>query len=215
MKVKFVSALLLACALVAAASAGATTPKPAAKKPFDKRFACATIAPPALMTSLAGGFGGTYTLKPADALAGTGNHVYDSTGGVSACDYFMSASPPGMDKASYGGPASVAIIYGQDGVSFYKRDLTTASQRFTAALCAQQKAQNPNLVIDPRMCAPIPIAGIGDKAYEAGSYIAVLRGHVFLSVGITLLSNTTGNVGASAELLQSMAKALLARIPTY
>ena len=212
MKVRSFGALLVACALgvVMAGSSAAATPKPKTPR-FDKRFNCATIGPAALMTSLAGGFGGTYTLKPATQYSQrTG--LNGTMGGYSNCNYAMSATPPGMDSPTADGPAGIAVLYGPAAVSFYKHDLAVAKERFTAAFCAKAKAQNPNVVLDPRQCAPIPVSGIGDQTYEAGSYIAALRGQVFLSVSITQYS-TTGNVGASADLLASIAKALLARIP--
>jgi hypothetical protein len=60
----------------------------------------------------------------------------------------------------------------------------------------------------------VPVAGLGDQAYEAASYIAVLRGNVFLQVALGTVPDANGQpVLVSADELVSFATALLARLP--
>ena len=58
------------------------------------------------------------------------------------------------------------------------------------------------------------ITGFGPNAYEAASYIAVLRGKVFLAVALSSPPDANGQPQlVPADLLMSIEKALLARIP--
>jgi hypothetical protein len=212
-RVTSIVVLLLACALgaVAVGTAAAKThkPKPKAKAvvKFDKRYDCAKIAPAALLTTLAGGYGGTYTLK-ATKVDNVVSNARQGTGGYSHCDYAQSAGYPSSAKAE--GPGEVTVFYGTAGVDFYKRDHAAAVQ---GVKCTKLKAANPNAVVDPRQCGPVPVSGIGDQAYEAASYIAVLRGKVFLSVALSNAPDANGQPQlVPAATLESIATALLARV---
>jgi len=195
--------LLLACTVgvLAAGSADAKT-KPKAKAKFDMRFDCAKVAPASVFTTLAAGFGGTYSLKTA-----TKDDTVSSTGGLSHCDYAQSAGYPWGAKAE--GPGEVTILYGPGAISFYKRDHTGAEE---GVKCTAQKAEGATP--DPRQCGPVPVTGIGTEAYEAGSYIAALRGDVFVSVAIDDTPDANGQPQlVPADLLESFAQALLGRLP--
>lgn len=209
MKVRFGIALLCACtAGVVAVGMAAATPAKKPKATFNVRYDCAKVAPAALLTSLAGGFGGTYTLKPKTkvSMVDTNNHT---TGGYSHCDYAQSAGWPTTATAE--GPAEVTILYGTSALDYYKRDHAAA---VSGVKCTKAKAANPNAVVDPRQCGPVPVTGIGTQAYEAASYIAVLRGKVFLQVAISSVPDPNGQPQlVSADLLESIATALLARLP--
>jgi hypothetical protein len=216
-KLKATVALLLACVVgvVAAGTAAATGHKPKHKPKakavlkFDKRYDCARIAPGALFSTLAGGFGGTYTLKPATKIDNVVSNARQGTGGYSHCDYAQSAGYPSSAKAE--GPGEVTVFYGTAGVDFYKRDHAAAVQ---GVKCTKLKAANPNAVVDPRQCGPVPVSGIGDQAYEAASYIAVLRGKVFLSVALSNAPDANGQPQlVPAATLETIATALLARVP--
>jgi hypothetical protein len=203
-KAKFAIALLLACTfgVVAAGAAGAKT-KPAKAKPkFDMRFDCAKVAPASVVTSLAAGFGGTYSLKP------TKNDGFNpGTGGFSHCDYAQSAGYPWGATAE--GPGEVTILYGRGAISFYKRDHTAAEE---GVKCTALKAQGETP--DPRQCGPVPVTGVGSQAYEAASYIAALRGKVFVQVDLANAPDANGQPSmVPADLLESFAKGLLARLP--
>lgn len=205
MRAKIVALLVLACTIgVAAGSAAAKTPKkkPVAKVQFDVRYECAKVAPAALLTSLAGGFGGTYALKR--------QTLYPSAaGGFSHCDYSQSAGYPWSAKAE--GPGEVTVLYRSAATDFYKRDHAAARE---GVKCTNLKAQNPNITPDPRQCGPVTITGFGPNAYEAASYIAVLRGKVFVQVALSSPPDANGQpVMVPAELLESIEKALLARVP--
>lgn len=217
MRVTSIVALLLACALgaVAVGTAAAKTHKPKPKPKvkavlkFDKRYDCAKIAPGALLSTLAGGFGGTYTLKPATKIDNVVSNARQGSGGYSHCDYAQSAGYPSSAKAE--GPGEVTVFYGTAGVDFYKRDHAAAVQ---GVKCTKLKAANPNAVVDPRQCGPVPVSGVGDQAYEAASYIAVLRGKVFLSVALSSPPDANGQPQlVPAATLESIATALLARVP--
>jgi hypothetical protein len=205
-KGKLVVALLLACAVGVAVAGAADAKTPAKKKPakakFDMRFDCARVAPASVVTSLAAGFGGTYALKP------TKDDSFNAgTGGFSHCDYAQSAGFPWSAKAE--GPGEVTILYGPGAVSFFKRDHTAAEE---GVKCTGMKAQGETP--DPRQCGPVPVAGIGTQAYEAASYIAVLRGKVFVQVDLASVPDANGQpVLVSADVLESFAKGLLARLP--
>jgi hypothetical protein len=212
-------ALLLACVVggVTVGTAAATghkpkhKPKPKAKAvvKFDKRYDCAKIAPASLVTTLAGGFGGTYTLKLSTKIDNVVNNGAKGTGGYSHCDYAQSAGYPSGAKAE--GPGEVTVLYGTTAIDFYKRDHSAAVQ---GVKCTGLKAANPNAVVDPRQCGPVPVAGIGNQAYEAGSYIAVLRGKTFIAVSLAGVPDANGQPTlVPADLLESIATALLARVP--
>ena len=193
---------------VAVGAVAATTPKKTQK--FDTRFDCANVAPGSLFTSLAGGFGGTLSLKPATHQAEVDPYIKLPGSGISHCDYYEPADYDASPTSE--GPAEVTVLYGQAAVNFYKSDHAAAVGGVT---CTGLKAQNPNAVIDPRQCGPVPVSGIGDQAYEAANYIAVLRGKVFLAVALAPAVNSTGQrVMVPADLLQSIVTALLARLPS-
>jgi hypothetical protein len=197
--------LLLACTagVVAVGSAAATSPKPAA---FNMKYDCAKVAPGALLTTLAGGYGGAYALKPTKIDTTRGAR---QSGGFSHCDYSQSAGYPWGAKAE--GPGEVTIVYGARAVAYFKSDHSAAVE---GVKCTNLKAQNPNATPDPRQCGPVPIAGFGSNAYEAASYIAVLRGKVFLQVALSSPPDANGQpVLVPADLLISIEKALLARLP--
>lgn len=210
MKIRFGIALLCAC-MAGVVAAGMATATPAKKKPkvtFNVRYDCAKVAPGPLLTSLAGGFGGTYTLKPKTKIdmVQTNKHL---TGGYSHCDYSQSTGWPSTPTAE--GPGEVTILYGTSALDFYKRDHAAAVQ---GVKCTKLKAANPNATVDPRQCGPLPVTGVGTQAYEAASYIAVLRGKVFVQVDISNVPDATGQPEmVPADLLESIATALLARLP--
>lgn len=206
MKRKLVVVVLLAfmTGVAAVGAVAATTPK------FDTRFDCAKAAPASLLTSLAGGYGGTYTLKPKTHQAQVDTYVKTAGSGISHCDYNESGDPY-PSPATAEGPSEVTILYGAAAIDFYKRDHAAA---VSGVKCTNLKAQNPNAAVDPRQCGPVPVTGIGTQAYEAASYIAVLRGKVFLAVGVSQVADANGQPTlVSAALLESMANALLARLP--
>jgi hypothetical protein len=227
---KTIVLLLLACVIggVAAGRAAATGHKPKRKVSvkFDQRFDCAkiapaalltslaggyggTIAPAALLTSLAGGYGGTYTLKAPTKVDKVVNNGPKATGGFSHCDYAQSAGYPWAAKAE--GPGEVTVVYGTDAIDFFKRDHAAAVQ---GVRCTKLKAANPNAVVDPRQCGPVAVTGIGTQAYEAASYIAVLRGKTFIAVALSSVPDANGQPTlVPADLLESIATALLARMP--
>lgn len=211
MKVTSIVVLLLACVVgaIAVGTATATGPKAKAKAKFDKRFDCARVAPASVLTSLAGGFGGTYTLKAQTKI----DQVEDSakvSGGYSHCDYAQSAGFPWAAKAE--GPGEVTVLYGTNVGDYFKRDHAAAVQ---GVRCTNLKAANPNAVVDPRQCGPVAVSGIGTQAYEAASYIAVLRGKVFLQVALASVPDANGQPTlVPADLLESIATGLLARVPT-
>ena len=210
MRVSRVIPVLLACALgvVAVGTASAKAPRPAVKAKFNVRFDCARVAPASLLTSLAGGFGGTYTLKPTTKVDNV--QAGRLGGGFSHCDYVQSTGWPTTPKAE--GPGEVTVIYGARAADFYKRDHAAAVE---GVRCDKLKAQNPNLTVDPRQCGPVPVSGLGNQAYEAASYIAVLRGKVFLQVALSSVPDANGQpVMVSADLLTSIATSLLARLPS-
>jgi hypothetical protein len=172
------------------------------------RFDCAKVAPASVLTSLAGGFGGSYSLKPQTKVDTASSGV--KSGGFSHCDYAQSAGYPWSAKAE--GPGEVFVVYGNEAADFYKRDHAAAVE---GVKCTKLKASNPNLVVDPRQCGPVPVSGIGSQAYEAGSYIAVLRGKTFVQVAVSSPPDANGQpVLVPASLLESIATALLARVPT-
>jgi hypothetical protein len=202
-RVKSVVALLLACmfGVVAVGSAGAKAPKPTKKPKFDVRFACTKVAPATVVTSFAGGWGGTYGLKNQLDNLSTG-------GGYSDCNYTQSGGFPTTATAE--GPGIVTILYGTPALDYYKRDHAAAVE---GVRCDKLKASgdaNP----DPRLCGPVPVAGLGDQAYEANDYVALLRGKVFLQVTLFPIPDAqTGSALPPADLLVSVAKGLLARLP--
>ena len=196
--------LVFTSAAVAVGAFAATAPKK-----FDTRFDCAKVAPGSLLTSLTGGYGGTFTLKPKTHLAQVDTYVKTLGNGYSHCDYDESGSYPSTPTAE--GPGEVTILYGSAAVDYYKRDHSAAVQ---GVKCTGLKAQNPNAVVDPRQCGPVPVSGIGDQAYEAASYIAVLRGKVFLGFAATGEDANGQPVLVPAATLESVANALLARLPS-
>lgn len=208
-KSKVVLALFLACTLgvVAGGASAAKAPKPAKKPVFDMKYDCAKVAPAGLLTTLAGGYGGTYTLKPltkVDTAQGA-----RQAGGYSHCDYSQSAGYPWGAKAE--GPGEVTVVYGARAVAFFKSDHAAA---VSGVKCTNLKAQNPNVTPDPRQCGPVAVAGLGPNAYEAASYIAVLRGKVFVQVALSSPPDANGQPQlVPADLLTSIEKALLARTP--
>lgn len=206
-------ALLLACTagVIAVGTAAATSAKPAkkpAKKPvFNMKYDCAKVAPGALLTTLAGGYGGAYALKPLTKIDTT--QGVKQSGGFSHCNYSQSAGYPWSAKAE--GPGEVTIVYGARAIAYFKSDHAAA---VSGVKCTNLKAQNPNITPDPRQCGPVPIPGFGSNAYEAASYIAVLRGKVFLQVALSSPPDANGQpVLVPADLLMSIEKALLARLP--
>jgi hypothetical protein len=209
MKRKRGVALLLACTagVVAVGTAAATSPKPAKKPVFDMKYDCAKVAPGALLTTLAGGYGGTYAVKPRTKIDTT--QGARQSGGYSHCDYSQSAGYPWGARAE--GPGEVTIVYGARAVAYFKSDHAAAVE---GVKCTNLKAQNPNITPDPRQCGPVAITGFGPNAYEAASSIAVLRGKVFLQVALSSPPDANGQPQmVSADLLMSIEKALLARMP--
>lgn len=210
MKLKVILALLLACALgvVAVSGAGAKAPKPskkkkpvAAKPKFDARYDCSKVVTLNLLNGLVGGWGGTYGAKHHSA-------TISSLGGGSICDYTQSGGWPSSPTAE--GPGEVMIFYGAAATDFYKRDHAAAVQ---GVRCDGMKAQG--LTPDPRQCGPVAVAGVAGQAYEAASYIAALRGKVFVQVSLHSIPNAdqTGNIMPPADLLASVAEGVLARLP--
>jgi hypothetical protein len=207
-KGKLVVVLLAACVVGAVGVGAAAAHAPSVKKPvrarpmFDKRFDCTRVAPASLLTSLAGGYGGTLTLKPRASW----NHVADyppkkgGTGGVSDCNYSQSTGWP--DTPTSEGPVEVRIAYGTHALWWYTTMHTGAVE--SAAHCKTGAA-----------CTPAPLTGLGDHAYVDGGYLAVLRGKVFLLVAIAAAANAdhTANVPVPDGLMVSVAQALLARLP--
>jgi hypothetical protein len=205
---KFGVGALLACTagVVAVGTATATAPKQEAK--FNVRFDCAKVAPATLLTSLAGGFGGTYSLKAKTKVDDVQVNAQGS-GGYSHCDYAQSTGWPTTPTAE--GPGEVTVLYGTRALDFYKRDHAAAVE---GVRCDNLKAQNPNVAPDPRRCGPVPVTGLGNQAYEAAGYIAVTRGKVFLQVALGSTPDANGQpVMVPADLLVSIAKSLLARLP--
>ena len=206
-KVIFALFLLGTIGVVAggAAAAKAPKPKPAKKAVFDMKYDCAKVAPAALLTTLAGGYGGTYALKAKfDSTQGA-----KQAGGFSHCDYSQSAGYPWAAKAE--GPGEVTVVYGARAVAFFKSDHAAA---VSGVKCTNLKAQNPNITPDPRQCGPVAITGFGPNAYEAASYIAVLRGKVFLQVALSSPPDANGQPQlVPADLLMTIERALLARMP--
>ena len=203
MKVKSVVALMLACAfgVVAVGAAGAKAPKPTKKPKFDLRFECTKVAPAAVFSSLVGGWGGTYGLKNQLNNLATG-------GGYSDCNYTQSGGFP--SSATADGPAIVTILYGTPALDYYKRDHAAAVQ---GVRCDKLKAGGDTSP-DPRLCGPVPVTGLGDQAYEANDYVALLRGKVFLQVSLYSIPDPqTGSALPPADLLVSVAQGLLARMP--
>jgi hypothetical protein len=198
-------ALLFACTagVVAAGTAAAASPK---AKVFNMRYDCAKVAPGTLLTTLAGGFGGAYAVKPTKIDTTQGAR---QSGGYSHCDYSQSAGYSWGAKAE--GPGEVTIVYGARAIAYFKSDHAAAVE---GVKCTNLKEQNPNMTPDPRQCGPVPITGFGSNAYEAASYIAVLRGKVFLQVALSSPPDANGQpVLVPADLLMSIEKALLARLP--
>ncbi len=206
MKRKRCVALLFACTVgvIVVGTAAAASPKPAV---FNMKYDCAKVAPGALLTTLAGGYGGAYALKPLTKIDTT--QGARQSGGFSHCDYSQSAGYASGPKAE--GPGEVTIVYGARAVAYFKSDHAAAVE---GVKCTNLKAQNPSITPDPRQCGPVPITGFGSDAYEAASYIAVLRGQVFLQVALSSPPDANGQpVLVPADLLMSIEKALLARLP--
>ena len=190
--------------------AGAKAPKPKKKKPvaakpkptFDARYDCSKVVTPSLLNTLVGGWGGTYGAKRHTTT------ISSLGGGGSICDYTQSGGWPSPARAE--GPGEVMIFYGAAATDFYKRDHAAAVQ---GVRCDGLTAQG--ITPDPRQCGPVAVAGVASQAYEAGSYIAALRGKVFVQVSLHPIPNAdrTGNVMPPADLLASVATGLLARLP--
>src|SRR5690242_7559370 len=173
-----------------------------AKPTFDARFDCAKVAPASMLTSLAGGYGGTLTLKPRASWTKVADYPANKggKGGVSDCNYSQSTGWP--DRPTSEGPVEVKIAYGTHALWWYKAEHAGAVS--SAAHCKTGAA-----------CTPVPLTGLGDQAYVDGGYLAVLRGQVFLLVAIAQTANAdhSANVPVPDGLMVSVAQALLARLP--
>ena len=226
MKVKGLLACALVCALVgglagtAAATAkhdGAATvaakKKPPAKKkkkaPAKKSatvnlaafYDCAKYVTAASFTTLAGGWGGTYT---ADGHSVFGDRAAYGPGGDSSCQF---------KPANGYSDAGVIIFWGtKNAPNNYAGTKHTAEIRGSQA-CTTIKNEGRPLPSDPRTCGPVAVAGLGDQAFASFGYIMVLRGPVALMISLPSLPNPTGNLVASQDQLVSIATAIMASIP--
>lgn len=169
---------------VALALAAGAAATTAVKTPrFDARFDCAKIAPAALFDSLAGGWGGSYGARDHEVHAWTG-------GGSAVCGYTQSGGSPvpaGADPS-----AAVVIVYG-----------TTAAKIYNAKYTGL------------RSHGVVMVPGLGDQAFETSTALYLRRGSVFMGVVLGAIPNADGSAGVDppADLLVSMSKALLARVP--
>ena len=221
MKVKGLLACALVCALLgglagtAAATAkhdaGATAAAKKKKKKVPAKktsgldlaafYDCAKYVTAASFTTLAGGWGGTYT---ADGHGVFGDRASYGPGGDSACQF----------KPSNGyGDAGVIIFWGtKNAPNNYAGTKQTAKIR-GSQMCTTLQSEGRPLPSDPRQCGPVAVAGLGDQAFCSYGYIMVLRGPIAVMISLPSTPSPTGNLVASQAQLVSMATAIMASIP--
>lgn len=167
------------------------------KKAFVELYDCRKIAPASLMTTLAGGWGGTWTLKLHGAYPGR-------DGGDSLCQFTQSVG--------YGGP-SVAIYWGKKNAPFTYGGIKQTATIRGKQNCASRVANGSPVPTDPRQCAPVAIPGLGDKAFAMFDYVMVLRGSMTVMIAFPTMPDPAGNADPTQDLVVSVAQAILARIP--
>lgn len=227
MRVKGLLVCALVCALLgglagtaaatakhdAAATVAAKKKPPVKKKkkaPAKKKAAgpdlaafydCARYVTAVSFTTLAGGWGGTYT---ADGHGVFGDRAAYGPGGDSACQF----------KPSNGySDAGVIIFWGtKNAPNNYAGTKHTAAIR-GSQMCTTLKSEGRPLPSDPRQCGPVDVPGLGDQAFCSYGYIMVLRGEVAVMISLPSLPNPTGNLVASQDQLVSIATAIMSSIP--
>lgn len=226
MKLKVLLACALVCALLGgvAGTAAATakhdtaTTAAAKKKPPKKKkkatakkkatgpdlatfYDCAKYVTAGSFTTLAAGWGGTYT---ADGHGMFPDRASYGPGGDSSCQF----------KPSNGySDASVVIWWGTKNAPYtYAGTKQTAKIR-GSQMCSTLQSEGRPLPSDPRQCGPVEVPGLGDQAFCSYGYIMVLRGQIAVMISLPSTPSPTGNLVASQAQLVSMATAIMASIP--
>lgn len=228
-----VCALAVALALAAGASAAAGSPaakkhstaqhgkkkpkkhakakKAAKKKPatptFDARYDCAKLMPIATYESFFAAWQGDVAYR--DKVG-----YYTNAGGGSCGFEYVYTGGPGAGQA---GAGNMMVEYGTNAAKGYNGFEHTATIRGHQA-CPNGVPPQSMGSTDPRHCGPVPIPGLGDKAFECFSYITVLKGDVWIVLAAGEGVDQNGQWISSATLppsdqLETAMQSILAKLP--
>ncbi|HVS84293.1 MAG TPA: hypothetical protein VHD91_01515 [Gaiellaceae bacterium] len=185
--------------------------KPAKKKPaapkFDARYDCAKVMPIATYESFFADWQGHVAYR--DKVG----YYPNPTGGSCGFEYVYTDGP----GAGQPGAGNMTIEYGSAAAKGYNGFEHTAQIRGGQA-CPNGVPPASMGSDDPRHCGPVPVAGLGDKAFECFSYITVLKGNVWIVLAAGEGVDQNGQWISSATLpptdkLEAAMKAILAKLP--